>query len=254
MSRVLVIRHVGYEGLGTMKRPIESGAVVEYADLFRGDALPARIDGFDGLVVLGGPMGVYEEDKYPFIRAEVRLIEDALKKRVPTLGICLGSQLLAKAAGARVYKGGVKEIGWHDVTLTEDSDDDSLFLGIPDKFRAFHWHGDTFDVPKGALMLASSDLFPNQVIKAGPCGYGIQFHFEVTEQMIREWIEVNEDGLAALKGKVDPKAIIAETPSCIEELNRMGGSIAAKFMRMVEKQALEARPAVKKGTSCCSCH
>ena len=254
MSRVLVIRHVGYEGLGTMKRPIESGAVVEYADLFRGDALPARIDGFDGLVVLGGPMGVYEEDKYPFIRAEVRLIEDALKKRVPTLGICLGSQLLAKAAGARVYKGGVKEIGWHDVTLTEDSDDDSLFLGIPDKFRAFHWHGDTFDVPKGALMLASSDLFPNQVIKAGPCAYGIQFHFEVTEQMIREWIEVNEDELAALKGKVDPKAIIAETPSRIEGLSRMGGALAAKFMRMVEKQALEADSALKKGSSCCYCH
>jgi len=254
MSRVLVVRHVGYEGLGTMKRPIESGAVVEYADLFKGDILPARIDGFDGLIVLGGPMGVYEEDKYPFIRAELKLIEDALKKRVPTLGICLGSQLLAKAAGARVYKGNAKEIGWHDVTLTEDADDDSLFLGLPDKFRAFHWHGDTFDVPKGALMLASSSLFPNQVIKAGPCAYGIQFHFEVTEQMIREWIELNGDELAALSGKVDPKAIIAETPSRIEELNRMGSSLAAKFMRMVEKQALEARSAAKKGTPCCSCH
>lgn len=254
MSRVLVVRHVGHEGLGTMKRPIESGSVVEYVDLFRGEALPSRIDGFDGLVILGGPMGVYEEDKYPFIKAEVRLIEDALKKRVPTLGICLGSQLLAKAAGASVYRSGFKEIGWHDVILTEDSDDDSLFLGLPDKFRAFHWHGDTFDVPKGALMLASSELFPNQVIKVGPSAYGIQFHLEVTERMIREWIEVNEEELAALSGKVDPKAIIAETPSRIEELGRMGSALAAKFMRMVEKQALETRSASKKGSPCCSCH
>lgn len=254
MSSVLVVRHVAHEGLGTMKRPVESGSAVEYVDLFRGERAPTRIDGFDGLIVLGGPMGVYEEDEYPFIRDEVKLIEDALKKRVPMLGVCLGSQLLAKASGARVYKGGKKEIGWHDVTLTEDADDDSLFLGSPSTFRAFHWHGDTFDVPSGALMLASSKLFPNQVIRVGPSAYGIQFHLEVTEEMIREWIEVNADELSALKGKVDPEAIIEETPSRAEGLSRMGSALAAKFMRMVEKQALRTGSALKRGRSCCPSH
>jgi GMP synthase (glutamine-hydrolysing) len=235
MARVLVIRHVAHEGLGVMKRPFEMGFEVDYIDIYRNDVVPSRLDGYDGLIALGGPMGVYEEDKYPFIKAEVKLIEEALKKRVPMLGICLGSQLLAKAAGARVYKGGAKEIGWHDVTLTEDSDDDRLFLAFPDKFRAFHWHGDTFDVPRGALMLASSELFPNQVIKVGPLAYGIQFHLEVTEKMIREWISVNHGELASLKGQVDPKAILKETPASIEGLNRLGSALASRFGRMVEK-------------------
>ncbi|CAG1066870.1 anthranilate synthase component II [uncultured bacterium] len=235
MGRALVIRHVAHEGLGILKRPIESDSVVEYVDLYRGASVPSRIDGYDGLVVLGGPMGVYEDDRYSFIRPELKLIEDALKKRVPMLGICLGSQLLAKAAGAKVYKGSAKEIGWHDVTLTEDADYDWLFLGFPDRFRAFHWHGDTFDVPEGGLMLASSELFPNQVIKVGPAAYGIQFHLEVTEQMIREWICVNHEELAALKGKVDPKAILDETPERIETLNRLGAALGARFSRMIEK-------------------
>lgn len=235
MARALVIRHVSHEGLGIMKRPIERDSAVEYIDIFRGASVPSSIDGYDGLVVLGGPMGVYEDDRYPFIKPELKLIEDALKKRIPLLGICLGSQLLAKAAGSRVYKGNAKEIGWHDVTLTEDADNDWLFLGFPDRFRAFHWHGDTFEVPQGALMLASSALFPNQVIKVGPAAYGIQFHLEVTEQMIREWIAVNDEELASLKGVVDPKAVIEETPSRIEALNRLGSALASRFSRMIEK-------------------
>lgn len=235
MGRALVIRHVAHEGLGILKRPIEKDSDVEYVDVYKGAPVPARIDGYDGLIVLGGPMGVYEDDIYPFIKPELKLIEDALKKRVPMLGICLGSQLLAKAAGSRVYKGGAKEIGWHDVTLTEDADYDWLFLGFPDRFMAFHWHGDTFDVPKGSLMLASSELFPNQVIKVGPAAYGIQFHLEVTEQMIREWLTVNHEELAALKGQVDPKAIADETPKRIEGLNRLGSALGARFIRMIEK-------------------
>lgn len=235
MARALVIRHVAHEGLGVMKRPLERDCVVEYIDVFKGASVPSRIDGYDALVVLGGPMGVYEDDIYPFIKAEVKLTEEALKKRVPTLGICLGSQILAKAAGARVYKGGKKEIGWYDVTLTEDADGDWLFLGFPERFRAFHWHGDTFDVPKGSLLLASSEMFPNQVIKPGPAAYGIQFHLEVTEQMIREWVALNQEELKPLEGTIDPKAILDETPKRIEGLNRLGNALASRFIRMAEK-------------------
>jgi len=236
MKKLLVFQHVPHEDLGTLDVLLRrAGFQVDTVRFWRDPDSRPNLNGCDGLVILGGPMGVYEDDKYPFIKPELKLIEDALKKRVPLLGICLGSQLIAKAAGSRVYKGNAKEIGWHDVSLTEDADNDWLFLGFPDRFRAFHWHGDTFDVPQGALMLASSDLFPNQVIKVGPAAYGIQFHLEVTEQMIREWITVNEDELASLKGVVDPKAIIEETPERIEALNRLGSALGARFSRMVEK-------------------
>lgn len=235
MTRVLVIRHVAHEGLGQLGRPLESGCLVEYLDVFRGQRVPRRIDGYGALVVLGGPMGVYEEDRFPFIGPEVRLVEDALKKRVPVLGVCLGSQILAKAAGARVYKSGKKEIGWYDVTLAEDADGDWLFLGFPERFRAFHWHGDTFDVPAGALCLASSEMFPNQVIKVGPAAYGIQFHLEVTEKMIREWVALNHEELSSLKGTIDPRAILDETPASMEGLRRLGGALASRFARMAEK-------------------
>lgn len=235
MARVLVLRQVAHEGPGIMKRPLERDCVVEYIDVFRGGSVPSRIDGYDALIVLGGPQGVYEDDKYPFIKAQVRLMEDALKKRVPTLGICLGAQILAKAAGARVYKSGKKELGWYDVTLTEDADEDWLFLGFPEKFSAFHWHGDTFDVPAGSLLLASSDMFPNQVIKPAPAAYGIQFHLEVTEQMIREWVALNHEEFKDLKGTIDPQAILDETPKRIEGLNRLGAALSSRFIRMAEK-------------------
>lgn len=235
MARVLVVRQVAHEGPGIMKRPLERDCIVEYVDVYKGVSVPTRIDGYDALIVLGGPQGVYEEDRYPYITAEIRLVEDALKKRVPTLGICLGSQILAKAAGAKVYKSGKKELGWYDVTLTEDADDDWLFLGFPSRFSAFHWHGDTFDVPSGSTLLASSEMFPNQVIKAGPGAYGIQFHLEVTEQMIREWVAINQEEFRPLKGITDPETILSETPKRIEGLNRLGNALASRFIRMAEK-------------------
>ena len=235
MARALVIRHVPHEGLGIIKRPLEKDFTVEYFDMYRGAALPPTTDGYDALIVMGGPMGVYEDDVYPFIRSELRLIESALKKRVPTLGICLGSQLLAKAAGAEVYKGKAKEIGWYKVELDLESGEDWLFLGFPDEFTVFQWHGDTFDLPKGGVRLASSELFPNQVIKVGPCAYGIQFHLEVTEEMIREWLMINSDELAGLKGKIDPEKILKETPANIEGLHSLGRALVARFLRMAEK-------------------
>lgn len=235
MAKALVIRHVPHEGLGLIKRPLERDFIVEYFDMHRGAALPPAIDGYDVLVVMGGPMGVYEYDKYPFIKHELRLIESALKKRVPTLGICLGAQLLAKAAGADVYKGKAKEIGWYKVELDTETKNDWLFLGFPDEFTVFQWHGDTFDLPKGGVRLASSELFPNQVIKVGPCAYGIQFHLEVTEEMIREWVWINSDELRALKGKIDPEEISKETPDNIGGLHSLGKALVARFLRMAEK-------------------
>lgn len=230
VKRALVITHVAHEGLGIFRRPLERDFIVERLDMHRGAEPPSRIDGFDALIVMGGPMGVYEEEKHPFIKKELRLLESALKKRVPVLGVCLGAQLLARAAGARVYKGGAREIGWHRVALEDEAISDRLFTGFPDEFTVFQWHGDTFDIPSGAVRLASSVLFPNQVIKAGPNAYGVQFHFEVTESMVREWLAINRDELA--EARIDAGAVLAGTPSAIGEVNRLGNMLFSRFLRL----------------------
>lgn len=230
----MVIQHVAHEGLGTIGPALfRAGLEVEFLRIYENANIPMTADGYSALIVLGGPMGVYETGAYPFMEKEVKLISSALKMRLPILGICLGAQLLAKAAGAEVYKGSAKEIGWYDVELSEEGSDDPLFLGMPFRFKVFQWHGDTFDVPEGGIRLASSELFPNQVIKVGPNAYGFQFHLEVTEEMIKDWIAVNSDELNALKGNIDPEAIVRETPERIVDLHRYGNGVAARFLRLI---------------------
>ena len=138
---------------------------------------------------------------------------------------------MAKAAGAKVYKGGKKEIGWYDVTLTGDGARDGIFLSFPEKFRVFQWHGDTFDIPGNASRIASSDLFENQVVRIGSRAYGIQFHLEVTERMVYEWLKENSEELASLKGVVDVEEIKKETPGAITILNQYGRTVLTRFLR-----------------------
>lgn len=235
MQKVLVLQHVPHEGLGIIGRELyTNGLQPEYLKVYEGHEFPFDVSGYSALIVLGGPMGVYEDDKFPFIAKELKLIRSALKDNLPILGICLGAQMLAKAAGAEVYKGGKKEIGWYEAELTEEGEDDRLFLGLPRKFTVFQWHGDTFDVPANGLNLVSSELFPNQVIKAGPRAYGIQFHLEVTEEMIKSWIKENSGELEALKGKIDPDAIIKEIPLKIPDLHRLGHTVLSRFIRLID--------------------
>ncbi len=233
MGAILVVQHVPSEGLGIIG-PLarKEGLDTVFLRVYGNARIPRRIDGYSALIALGGPMGVYEDDIYPFIKDEITLIRSALKERVPVLGICLGSQLLARAAGADVYKGGKKEIGWYNVDLTGDGLNDRLFLGLPEEFPVFQWHGDTFDVPEGAKRLASSKLFPNQVIRVGPSAYGIQFHLEVTEDMIRDWLSVNKEELKPLKS-IDPKKIIKESSVNIRTLHGYGRTVISRFLRSI---------------------
>ncbi len=234
MRRILVIQHIPGEGPGIIGPLItRDGFRADFLRVYKNGKIPIGIGGYSALIVLGGPMGVYEEARYPFIRDEIKLIESALRNRVPTFGVCLGSQLLAKAAGADVYKGGKKEIGWYRVALTGDGKNDRLFLGLPEEFTVFQWHGDTFDVPGRSRNLASSELFPNQVIRVGPCAYGVQFHLEVTEGMIRDWIDVNRDELKTVKN-IDPKKIIKDIPGNIQTLHGYGRAVISRFLRLVD--------------------
>ena len=139
----------------------------------------------DGLILLGGPMSA--NDDLLFLHHQLRAIEIALKQEIPVLGICLGAQLLAKAAGGKVYRNTAKEIGFHNVERTGDGQRDPILCGLNATECVFHWHSDTFDLPAGAKLLASSSLTRNQAFRFGESAYGLQFHPEVTPAMIAQW-------------------------------------------------------------------
>jgi GMP synthase (glutamine-hydrolysing) len=150
----------------------------------RGEPVPADLRGMAGLVVMGGPMGVYEAEVHPHLLAEQRLIESALRLELPVLGVCLGSQLLAATLGARVAPGPRKEIGWFPVTCTEAARTDPLFAAAPATFTALHWHGDAFDLPSDATSLARSELTPHQAFRWGKAAHGLLFHLEATLEQV----------------------------------------------------------------------
>lgn len=145
------------------------------------------IRGADLVVILGGPIGVDETDDYPFLTSEVALIEYRLSRNLPTLGICLGSQLMAKALGSRVYKGAVKEIGWGTVELTEQGVSSCLDSLQGDDAVVLHWHGDSFDLPSGATRLASNENYENQAFAYGDGALALQFHLEADPRQLEEW-------------------------------------------------------------------
>lgn len=176
MKEIILLQHADCEGPGTI------GDVLDAADFRirtvrgdRGDQVPQDLGNASGLVVMGGPMGVYEYDRYPFLRSEMRLIEKTVYGGLPVLGVCLGSQLLAAALGAKVEKGPRKEIGWYPVSLLPDASSDRLFGDLPNDFEGFHWHGDIFGVPDGATALARSELTACQAFRFDQA-YGILFH------------------------------------------------------------------------------
>lgn len=153
---------------------------------YYGDPLPGVAD-ISALIVLGGAMGANDEYKHPFLADLKTLIRHVVESGVPYLGICLGGQLLAAVLGAQVASGRWDEIGNFDISLTDRGTSDPLFSGIARKFRTFQWHHDSFDIPQGGMLLAYSDVCPNQAFRVGRCAWGLQFHPEVTEAIIRDW-------------------------------------------------------------------
>ncbi|HEX8986010.1 MAG TPA: gamma-glutamyl-gamma-aminobutyrate hydrolase family protein [Bryobacteraceae bacterium] len=182
----LIFRHVPYEDAGRIAPVLAArGIRIEYADLFRDPQPPKYWRSAAGLIFMGGPMSA--NDGTEFIRRELALIEEARAAATPMLGVCLGAQLLARAAGARVYRNPVKEIGWAPVSWTEAALRDPLFADLAPSETVFHWHGETFDLPEGAEHLAWSSECRNQAFRLGNSIYGLQFHLEVTPPMIADW-------------------------------------------------------------------
>lgn len=191
---VLIIKNTATEGPGTIEDYlIEKGVEYSIADLFDCRTEIPDIRQYSHLVIMGGPIAVYERDGYGFLSYEVAMIRAFIKTGRPVLGICLGAQMIAYAIGADVYKGGTKEIGWYKVAISDEGMKDPAFssLALPDEKSAevFQWHGDTFDLHAKAVRLASSEAYPNQAFRYGNNVYALQFHIEVTPVIVKEWFQ-----------------------------------------------------------------
>lgn len=187
MKHVTVIRHIAFEDLGSLDAALnQQNYTVRYVEAGVDD-LTSINPSTDLLIVLGGPIGAYDEQDYPFLLDELHLLEHRLANDLPTLGICLGAQLMARALGAKVYPGLKKEIGWSPLDLSPAGQQSSLAHLAGDQTAILHWHGDTFDLPAGATHLAATALYQNQAFSWKQKGLALQFHPEVTAQGLERW-------------------------------------------------------------------
>lgn len=243
MKRLLVLQHVAHELLGTLNPLLKrAGFRIRYVNFARHpDALPS-LDGYDGLIVLGGPMSVNDSNRLPHLITELKLIEEALRREIPVLGICLGAQLIAKTLGADVYPNVEKEIGWYDVSPTEEAFSDPLLMDLQKTEKIFQWHGETFEIPKSTRHLAFSPLCVNQAFRYGIKVYGFQFHMEVDAPMIHRWLRVaeNRKEISSLRGANYPERIYNETADHMARLTQLSERVFGEFINLfgIEKRYL----------------
>lgn len=213
--KVLILLHAEPEGPGSLGPFLDAwSGQVEALRLFDGERIRLEPDDLAAAVSMGGPMNVYEEDRYPFLREETVFLRRAVEAGLPVLGVCLGAQMIAKACGARVRKSPQKEVGWFDVFLTRAGRLDPLFSGLPETFGVLQWHEDMFEVPRGGRLLASAAGCPHQAFRYRNA-YGLQFHVEVTREMVSEWFAGREEG-----------------PGILEEFDRRQQTLAALAERI----------------------
>lgn len=212
-----ILQHVAWEGPGLIESIARSRGLS--VDTHRVDLTPAlpNAEDISGLIIMGGPMGAYETEKYPFLVQECALISEMVTRDRPVLGVCLGAQLLAKSLGARVYPGSASEIGFGSVQLTPAASADPVFAASGTDVPVFHWHGDTFDLPVGATLLASSPIYAQQAFRFGQCVYALQFHFEVNLETWSAW----EPHL--------PSALRASAAELRERVEEAGRSVIGRF-------------------------
>lgn len=224
MAEILVLQHHPAESPGLLAEILEAkGHTLRLWRSYEDEPLPLTLDEFAGLMVLGGPMGVYEQDQHPHLSAELQLIRRAMHTETPVLGICLGSQLIAAALGATVARAAAREIGWYPVQLLEASRTDPLWKFVPQQFTAFHWHGDAFPLPAGCTALASSALTPVQAFRYAQNVYGILFHLEVTLPIL--------EGMVADFGEEPIR--LHQSASFLELLNPIGRAVFGAWAELL---------------------
>ena len=225
---VVVLQHIACEPPGEYESVLrERGARLHRVELDEGEPLPT-LTGFDAIVAMGGPMSVNDDAELPWLTPEKRAIGEAVRAGVPYFGACLGVQLLAASLGARVYAGPDPEVGVLPVALTPEGAADPIFAGLPPSFPTLQWHGDTFDLPEGATLLASSPAFPNQAFRYGRAAYGIQFHME------REWALVPEYAGYAdrVLGEGGMGRLLAEFDGAEAEMRAAGRAIFERWAEL----------------------
>ena len=228
--RVLVLQHIACEPPGIYEDVLNAhDAQLVRVEVDEGEALPG-LGSFDRIVAMGGPMSVNDESEQPWLVDEKRLIAGAVRAGVPFWGVCLGVQLLASSMGARVYPGDQPEVGLLPVFLTDEARADPVFAGLPHELVTLQWHGDTFDLPPGAVLLAGSPLCPHQAFRIGASAYGLQFHLEVSPELAREWgaVPAYRDSLERTLGPGALERLIGELESNAEV---MAGAASGLFER-----------------------
>jgi len=219
--RIHALQHVDFEGVGHIGRWIASrGHTLTLTRLYAGDPLPLLAD-FDRLVIMGGPMNIYEDDRYPWLAAERALIREAIGAGRSAVGICLGAQLLADALGSKVVAGKNKEIGWWPIRLTGAGKRSGFLADLPETPTVFHWHGDTFAIPPGAVHLAESEGCASQAFLYDQRILGLQFHLESTPETVRELVA--HCGHELVPGRYIQSAaeIVAVDPAVFGEIHHL---------------------------------
>jgi GMP synthase-like glutamine amidotransferase len=218
VPRCLIVQHAPAEEPYLLAEALAARRVeLEVHAVPAGPPLPADAAGVDGLVVMGGPMSARSDDGFPTRRAELGLLADAVRRGVPTLGVCLGAQLLAAAAGGAVRDGQGAEIGWGPVELAAPAGEDRLLRGAARRLTVLHWHGETFDLPPGAVLLAGNHRYRHQAFRLGERAWGLQFHVEVDEAAVRRFVA--DFGAEAAAAGTDPAGITAAAPRHLRALS-----------------------------------
>ncbi len=227
---VLILKNVSSEGPGTIEDYLKESGI----DFITVDLSAEKLslnEGVGTLVIMGGPMSVNESDVYTYIKREIELVQDFVRKGKKVLGICLGAQIMASALGAKVYPGPEKEIGWYDIELQEEGLKDARMTRMAihpkagdfwKKFKVFHWHGETFDLPLGGVRLAKSALYPNQAFRYGENAYAFQFHIEVGKEMVYDWLKHES---------VDMDAIVRDTEKYYEDYHQRALNFYKAFFK-----------------------
>lgn len=238
MKRALVLTHAEFEGPGRIAPLLEAkGYELEICALQRGVPLPKDVGPSDLLIIMGGPMGVgdLERKEFPFLRAEVELLRERIREDAPVLGVCLGAQLLAHAAGAAVFpmmRGAERlyEVGWAPIQFAVEAEQHVL-AGLPAEAQVLHWHGDTFELPPDARLLASSERCKNQAFQLGRRAFGLQFHGEVTSEDIENFLRADEAFVTLANGVAAASRIRRETATYMPEYRVLGDALLENILR-----------------------